>query len=108
MTDQKIKLLRLNIHTATQNVLHIYCEETREQVESKARRAMTRGASIEWGDGTEQWIQNDPIIKDGQVVFHDDGNRIRTEVTEYTLKPGQRTERVLRTVWMDYLKVFED
>ena len=101
------KLLQLSIETATKNEINIYCEETREEVEAKALRALKRGAEVTWNDGSQQWIEPVPVLSvDFSCVFHADGERIRTNVIETTKRDGYITERVLRTVWMGYDKAW--
>jgi hypothetical protein len=108
----KMKLLQLTIETANKREVVIHDDETREQVEARANRAMSRGATITWQDGREEWMDKAPLFKAGvdnsiTLLWHQDGNRIRVEILKATKVNGEITREVLRTVWMDYLKAMD-
>ena len=72
-----------------------------------ARKSMAQGSTIKWNDKSEQWIENVPKFDSAfRNIFHKDGNRIKTDRIEYTKKDGEITNRILKTVWMDYDKAW--
>ena len=101
------KLIHLTIETERKKEMIIHSEETRDIVDAKARRAMSRGATITWQDGSQQWVEPVPCLSDDfHCIFHADGNRIRTDIIETTRRDEITTTKVLRTVWMDYDKAW--
>ena len=101
-----IKLFVITVETAKTRTMHIFDKDSRERVMKAARHSLAHGATVTWEDKSEQWIEPAPLFHGSTFssYWHEDGNRIRTEIVEYTRKDGEHTTRVLRTIWMDYDK----
>ena len=100
-----IKLFAITVETSKARTMHIFDADSRSKIEKSARRSLAHGATVTWEDRSEQWVEPAPLFDGGfSPIWHEDGNRIRTEIVEYTRKDGEQTTRVLRIVWMNYEK----
>jgi hypothetical protein len=90
--------------------LYICDESSKPSVEKKARRALNEGETVKWNDGSEQWMENDPVMdwtKHGSEMYQwkkGDGNKIACDKLLFTRVNGKVTKKVVRRVFMDYLK----
>ena len=106
-----MKFYRLTIHHVTQDQqMYIYSDETKEEVEKKARRAMSKGIAVTWPNGKTQWKETHPILTDSdswqasdKYIWHSDGDHIKcTDI----LKTEGEEDQVLKTRFVHYDKVF--
>ena len=109
LTDMKIYKLSISGSKKTQII--IYNSDTKDKVEGKAWKAIQGGKTVTWMDGTRQWIEEGPIVKNvddtWEYIWHPDGNRIKCEVILETTPPnGAATKTVLRTKFVDFIKAF--
>ena len=107
LDELKDQLMSLSIENTYSSQIIVYATETAEEVEARARRALNRGATVRWNDGSTQWVTKDPIwdSKEDTFIWHGDGDRIRTETWLHTEKNGEETRELLRTTWMGYESV---
>ena len=106
-----MNLYHLKIQTVTRATIMIYDDETKTEVEGKATKAIQKGHTVTWGDGSKQWSDLNPILADGDAnlgyVWHPDGNRIKCEkITTTITTDGTVSETANPARFVDYLKVF--
>jgi hypothetical protein len=104
-----MKIYQLKIERATKTEVIIYDDETKKQVEAKARRAMRKGQQVTWMDGTKQW--NDCCVladADMREIYNpDNGDEIKVAIVLKTIaKDGTISETVLREEWMEATKAW--
>ena len=106
------KMASFTVKKATEEVLNVILEKTQEQADELARKnadvQMKLGHQIVWRDGTVEFICTVADFVDHEHVFALDGDRIRCLRKLVTIKNGERTERVLRIVWKNFDKYYEE
>ena len=102
-----MNLYHLKIQTATRATIMIYDDETKTEVEGKATKAIQKGHTVTWGDGSKQWSDLNPIVEGLEYVWHSDGNRIKCEkITTTITTDGTVSKTANPARFVDYLKVF--
>ena len=102
-------IYHLRIERTIKDQVIIYNDETKKQVEAKARRAMNKGKQVTWMDGTKQWIEHEPLADtDMREIYNpDNGDEIKVAIVHKVIsKDGEFSETVLREEWMDASKAW--
>lgn len=96
----------ITIHKTTEREVHLVVAGSAEEAErlatEAADKAMRAGHAVTWPDGRRTWISTEAIWRDGDYVWHEDGDRVRCERKLITMRDGEREERVLSRPWRHY------
>ena len=103
MMKPKIHLRTIRITTDKVVEINLFTDETFAVVEAKAKKAMAKGATIQWEDGRKEWIavsHKVDLTKRGSAMYTWDkaGDKVKGDVILKTQdKRGKSTERQIGT-----------